>query len=249
MAHASDTANDTHNSKGNVNVPFHTKHSSVKPPKPEYRDPFSQIAKQSRDENKSKKRKREQFESSRKPNGLRSGELESINTERLEDGKRKKSKKPKKSKLVVSQDEESIDPDERARMKKHGEIFLKYQMSAQLAEAEKKSTQAPTEQEESVPPVAAPELHGKFKTLESLRRYELRIIDLIPIPQPSPVPESEYKPTFLALPSWLAKPVVVESNFTASFAELNLDSKLVENLHRKGYEKSLAVQAAVIPLL
>src|SRR5215469_7725623 len=71
----------------------------------------------------------------------------------------------------------------------------------------------------------------------------------MPIPQPSPAPEPEYKPTFLALPSWLAKPVIVESNVTASFAELNLDSKLKENLKRKGYEKSLAVQAAVIPLL
>jgi ATP-dependent RNA helicase DDX51/DBP6 len=83
----------------------------------------------------------------------------------------------------------------------------------------------------------------------NLGRCELRIIDLIPIPQPSPAPEPEYNPTFLALPSWLAKPVVVESNITTSFADLNLDSKLEENLKRKGYEKSLAVQAAVIPLL
>lgn len=83
----------------------------------------------------------------------------------------------------------------------------------------------------------------------NLGRRELMIIDLIPIPQPSPSPEPEYKPTFLALPSWLAKPVIVESNVTTSFTDLNLDSKLEENLKRKGYEKSLAVQAAVIPLL
>lgn len=75
------------------------------------------------------------------------------------------------------------------------------------------------------------------------------MIDLTPIPQPPPAPEPEYKPSFSALPSWLAKPVVVESNVTASFAEFSLDSKLQENLKRKGYEKSLAVQAAVIPLL
>ena len=78
---------------------------------------------------------------------------------------------------------------------------------------------------------------------------KLRITDLIPIPQPSSAPEPEYKPTFLALPSWLAKPIVVQSNVTASFADLNLDSKLEENLKRKGYETSLAVQTAVIPLL
>ena len=53
----------------------------------------------------------------------------------------------------------------------------------------------------------------------------------------------------MALPSWLAKPVVVQSDVKASFADLNLDSKLEENLKRKGYEESLAVQAAVIPLL
>jgi hypothetical protein len=166
MAQASDTTYETHKSEENANVSLNTKKSSVKPPKPEYRDLFPQATKLSREENKSKKRKRGQPEPSIESNGLRNEELGAVNPERLEDGKRKKPKKPKKSTHVEPQEEEQVDPDEGVRMKKYEAIFSKYQMSAQLAEAEKKSAPPSAEQEGFAPPAMTAELHGKFRILE-----------------------------------------------------------------------------------
>ena len=142
------------------------KHPSVKPPKAGYRDLVSQAVKTSREENRSKKRKRGEPELSLEPNGLRNQELGAIAPERLEDGKRKKPKKPKKSKHGEPQEEEPVDSDEGPRMKKYGAIFSKYQKSAQLAEAEKKSAPPEAEQEDAIPPATASELHGKFGILE-----------------------------------------------------------------------------------
>jgi len=142
------------------------KHPSVKPPKAGYRDLVSQAVKTSREENRSKKRKRGQPELSLEPNGLHNQELGAIAPERLEDGKRKKPKKPKKSKHGEPQEEDPVDSDDGARMKKYGAIFSKYQKSAQLAEAEKKSAPPGAEQEDAIPPVTASELHGKFRILE-----------------------------------------------------------------------------------
>lgn len=161
MAHASDTAYEIHKLEKNADVPRNTKQPSFRPPKAEYRDPFPQAVKPSREGNRSKKRKRGQPEPSIESNGFHNEELGTINPERLEDGKRKKPKKPKKSKHVEPQEEESVDPDEGASMKKHGAIFSKYQMSAQLAEAEKKSAPPPAGPEDS-----APELHGNSRILE-----------------------------------------------------------------------------------
>jgi hypothetical protein len=83
----------------------------------------------------------------------------------LKDGNKKKSKKLKKSKHVEQQEEEPVDPDEEARIMKHGAIFSKYQKSAQLAEAEKESAPPLAMQEDLAPPAAKPELHGESRIL------------------------------------------------------------------------------------
>ena len=72
---------------------------------------------------------------------------------------------------------------------------------------------------------------------------------MTPLPQPAPVPEPQYEPTFSALPPWLAKPIVVSSSTKTPFKDLELDPKLVEQLEKKGYKDALAVQSAVLPLL
>ena len=169
MAHTSNIDDETKKPEKKQNVHLNTKQSSTKPPKIQERELLSQAAKPSKEEKKSKKRKRGQSEPGLQPNGPPDGELVAIVPEGLEDGKRKKSKKLKKlkkSKHVEPQEEAPVDPDEEARMKKYEAIFSKYQKSARLAEAEKKSAPPLNEQQDSAPPAEASELHGKPRILE-----------------------------------------------------------------------------------
>lgn len=162
MAHASNVAYETRKSEENANVPLNAKHLSVKPPKSRHSSLPSPAVKLSNGEGKPKKRKYGQLEPSLEKTGVHNGELGSINPKRLKDGK----KKPKRSKHVEQQEEELVDSDEGARMKKHGAIFSKFQKSVQLAEAEKKSVPPQAKQEDSALPAVVSELHGKFSILE-----------------------------------------------------------------------------------
>ena len=88
---------------------------------------------------------------------------------RKHDGGVRKPKKPKKEKKAKTpHDEEAeeqiLDPEEEARMKKFEAIFAKYQKSAELAQAEKATVVSPVVSDhnegECEPASAAPELHG-----------------------------------------------------------------------------------------
>ena len=73
--------------------------------------------------------------------------------------------------------------------------------------------------------------------------------DIVPIPQPKDSPPREFKPLFSAIPDWIANPVRVSTETTASFTSLGVNDETAKHLHRKGYEQAFAVQTAVLPLL
>ncbi|KAI0376398.1 P-loop containing nucleoside triphosphate hydrolase protein [Hypomontagnella monticulosa] len=78
---------------------------------------------------------------------------------------------------------------------------------------------------------------------------------LEPLPQPKPVVPDETKPTYETLPPWLAKPIRVSPQATASFTEFGLSPELgitpeiAQKLATSGYKQAFAIQTAVIPLL
>ena len=69
------------------------------------------------------------------------------------------------------------------------------------------------------------------------------------MPQPAPVPEPEFAPTFSTLPSWLAQPITVEAAKTTPFEELGTQPYYVKKLEKLGFKNALAVQTALLPML
>jgi ATP-dependent RNA helicase DDX51/DBP6 len=69
------------------------------------------------------------------------------------------------------------------------------------------------------------------------------------MPQPAPVPEPEFAPTFSALPTWLAQPITVEASKTTPFEELGTLPFYVKKLEKQGFKNALAVQTALLPML
>ncbi|OCL12883.1 P-loop containing nucleoside triphosphate hydrolase protein [Glonium stellatum] len=136
--------------------------------------------------------------------------------------------RPKKRKRENEDTREDQESEEVS--KKYKSVFSKFEKSSKLADAARKSSKGTAVEELHESP--APELH-----------------DLTPLPQPAPVPDTQYEPTFSALPPWLAKPITVSLSTKTPFKDLNLDPKLVDQLEKKGYKDALAVQSAVLPLL
>jgi ATP-dependent RNA helicase DDX51/DBP6 len=138
----------------------------------------------------------------------------------------KSAKKPKKRKRDV---ETQAEQDEDTS-KKHKAIFTKFEKASKLAEARnQRKDEDDLEEKEELP---AEELH-----------------DLQPMPQPAPVPEAAFEPSFSTLPPWLAQPVTVESSKTVPFAELGVDAHYVKKLEQQGFNDALAVQTALLPML
>ena len=73
---------------------------------------------------------------------------------------------------------------------------------------------------------------------------------LEPLPQPVNVDDDETtKPTYEALPSWLAAPIRVSHETRAPFTDLGILPKASRVMAEKGYKEAFAVQTAAIPLL
>ncbi|KAF2119921.1 P-loop containing nucleoside triphosphate hydrolase protein [Lophiotrema nucula] len=136
------------------------------------------------------------------------------------------SKKPKKRKQDVQQDD-AAQPDE-TTPKKHKKILDKFERSSKLGGA------LLTEE--------LSEITHKEKVPDGLR-------DLVPIPQPEPVADAPFVPTFSTLPSWLADPITVESSKTALFKDLGVQSDFLRKLEKQGFKDALAVQTALLPML
>ncbi|KAM0713575.1 hypothetical protein Q7P37_010537 [Cladosporium fusiforme] len=116
---------------------------------------------------------------------------------------------------------------EEDHLKNYAGVMDKFQKARQLAE--KKEAEKP--KEEAVE--AEPEVQKR---------------DLAPFPQPVNEPK-EYKPTFSALPSWLADPTTISDDTKASFANLGLPESTVKHLADLSFRDALPVQQALIPLL
>jgi ATP-dependent RNA helicase DDX51/DBP6 len=133
-------------------------------------------------------------------------------------------KKPKKRK----RDAEAANDQDDEISKKHKSILSKFEKAAKLAEAKS-------------------QLGGEEAANEAPEQQELH--DLEPMPQPAPISEPVYEPTFSTLPTWLAQPTTIEASKTTPFAELGVDPSYVKKLEKQGFKDALAVQTALLPML
>lgn len=134
------------------------------------------------------------------------------------------STKQKKSKKKRSEDD--AGSEEETDDIRHKKLMKKREKS--LKKAEKLGEDVPEDTE----PLPEPEVY-----------------DLVPLPQPEPVPEPPDLPTSASLPPWLASPIRVPPTATAHFEDLGIAEDVAKTLRKKGYQEAFAVQAAVIPLL
>lgn len=165
--------------------------------------------------------------------GLSNDQLQSSENGELES----KPKRPKSKKQKAT--EETTDADEDERMvdeddPKHKKMLERREKSLKKAEKlARKASKQSTEEHEEEPAAKEPaELH-----------------DLVPLPQPEPVPEAPIQSITSALPPWLASPIRISPNTSAPFAAVGVREDVAEALHKKGFEVAFAVQAAVLPLL
>lgn len=141
-----------------------------------------------------------------------------------------KEKKPKKKKRQEGLEEyaENTNGNKEAD-KKHLRLMKKRQKSLKKTEA---LAVAENSSAEDVPLEEAPEVH-----------------DLVPLPQPEPVPELPALSASEALPPWMASPIKISPTATARFEDLGITKSASQTLGKAGYKEAFAVQAAVLPLL
>lgn len=179
---------------------------------------------------------------------------EAVPTEVVEPpAKKQKRKKEKRRRSETEDAETGAENDAEAQEddkenKKHKGVFAKFQKSSRRAENLKKAMekQEPVVEQEGA---NEPELHGTFVQLSARYKMLTEQEDLVPLPQPDPVPDNVEMPTFSTLPTWLLKPVTVPSTQMIPFEGMGIHPKLVQRLSDKGYHDAFAIQAAVLPLL
>ncbi|RYO89310.1 hypothetical protein DL764_008604 [Monosporascus ibericus] len=154
----------------------------------------------------------------------------------------KKEKKLKKKKLKPAQEATPEDADDIPT--RHKSVLEKAAKSIRTPPEPK----ATTSEEQDVSMQDVPEVNGSAEETTELHGLE-------PLPQPEPVPVDTSKPTYETLPAWLAEPIRVSPQATASFTgfgltpELGISPEVVERLSAKGYTQAFAIQTAVIPQL
>ncbi|KAF7864380.1 hypothetical protein EAF04_006514 [Stromatinia cepivora] len=147
----------------------------------------------------------------------------------------KKDKKPKKKKSndesVLS--EEAIENREDKDDKRHKKVLEKREKSIKKAERRaRKAAEEGRDVEDAQEPEEPAEIH-----------------DLVPLPQPEPIPELPPPSLESTLPSWLASPILVSPTTSAPFSEVGVEAEPANVLRSKGFNEAFAVQAAVLPLL
>ena len=128
--------------------------------------------------------------------------------------------------LSESQPAEPI-PNDDEHLRKHTGILSKFQKSAELAQSQ---TLNPT-------------------TTPALPVNDTLHVQRLTLPDPDPEQPIDFEPDNFSLPAWLANPIVVPSDRTATFSEMGLRAKTVEYASRLGFSNALPVQQAVVPLL
>ncbi|PVH97098.1 P-loop containing nucleoside triphosphate hydrolase protein [Periconia macrospinosa] len=141
------------------------------------------------------------------------------------------SKKQKKRKRDSNINERN-DPADESTPKKHKSILSKFEKVTKKAQ---KVRERQAEDEEAN--------DASAKDSEEVLR------DLEPLPQPAPVPDAVFEPTFSVLPTWLANPVTVEASKRDSFDKLGVEPHFVKKLEKQGFKDALAVQSTLLPML
>jgi ATP-dependent RNA helicase DDX51/DBP6 len=166
-----------------------------------------------------------------KPTDERPAKVSSPSQERVASPPKSSTPKPAKKPKKRKRDSEARDEEPEETSKKHKAIFSKFEKVSKLAEARSQQPDGEDSQGDEEQ-VDGGELH-----------------DLKPMPQPEPVPEAAFEPTFSTLPPWLSKPTTIESSKTLPFTELGVDAQFVKRLEQQGFKDALAVQTALLPML
>jgi ATP-dependent RNA helicase DDX51/DBP6 len=181
---------------------------------------------------KSKKKQKSSTERADETNIL--DDVESSNHEKPRKRKKNKSSGTTVDMILVESPEKTEDngEDEDTRHKK---LLKKREKS--MKKAEKLAKQ---DGQEEMPDVPVEEtIPSEAETLH----------DLVPLPQPEPVPEPSAPSRAASLPPWLAEPIRVSSASSSSFINMGLSQNIVNALQEKGFNEALPIQAAVLPLL
>lgn len=182
---------------------------------------------------KKKKRKHDSEDETALNRGAPSAEHDGEDAMELIEGQNNPIPKEKKAKSKKKQDFPTEFPkvtDEgETGSKKHERLMKKRQKSLKKAEA---LGQVEDSSAEDAPPEEIPEVH-----------------DLVPLPQPEPVPELPPLSASEALPPWMASPIRTSPTSTAAFKDLGIGKQVSKALGKAGYKEAFAVQAAVLPLL
>lgn len=147
----------------------------------------------------------------------------------------KKDKKSKKSKSKVETipSQDTAEGNEDIDDTRHKKVLEKREKSIKKAERRARK--------------AAEEGLGVENTQEPEEPAEIH--DLVPLPQPEPIPELPPPSLESTLPSWLASPILVSPTTTAQFSDLGVEVEAANILRSKSFNEAFAVQAAVLPLL
>ncbi|KAB8300545.1 hypothetical protein EYC80_000705 [Monilinia laxa] len=155
-----------------------------------------------------------------------SEEVEEV-TKKDEKLKKKKSKDDSVPSKEITENEEDKDD------KRHKKVLEKREKSTRKAERRaRKAAEEGLDIEDTQEPEEPVEIH-----------------DLVPLPQPEPVPELPPPSLESTLPSWLASPILVSPKTTAQFSEVGVEQEAANVLRSRNFNEAFAVQAAVLPLL
>lgn len=143
--------------------------------------------------------------------------------------KNSKKRKSKKNEVPLEENAENgVDKDE----KRHKKVLEKREKSIKRAERRTRKAAQEGLDIETQEPEEPAEIH-----------------DLVPLPQPEPIPELPPPSLESTLPSWLACPILVSPTTAARFPEVGVEEEAANFLRSKGFHEAFAVQAAVLPLL
>ena len=138
------------------------------------------------------------------------------------------------------QSKNEVSPTDNMDESRHKRLMEKREKSLKKAEklARKEAEKA-----------AAEDVGDGQADAETIQPEPEELHDLVPLPQPEPIPEPPVQSTTASLPSWLASPIRVSPTSTVPFSKLGIEKEVEKVLSAKGFKEAFAVQAAVLPLL
>ncbi|KAL9087399.1 MAG: hypothetical protein Q9165_006696 [Trypethelium subeluteriae] len=161
-----------------------------------------------------------------------------------------KSKKSKHSKKHDRQAQEDIIPTPRAEIQNQKASQTTHDTDERGISHSNRHQKVLAKFQKSMESQARSETQEQTAALDNDQKEgDIELHGLEPLPQPEPVTEPEFIPTFTPLPSWMSNPITVSSSTKKAFAEMSLDEKTVVTLSQRGYTEALPIQSVVIPML